>query len=196
MAIHASAAVRDSVETAGIAGLLSSFSKTAWHEPPSDPELLLTGEGNPSGLSYSFIPLPGGPPRFQDKSRFAEGHSGAYLITDGKSKARLLVAPDVASITPELAQAFAEVDILLFDGTFWSSDELLCYRPDARFAEEMGHLPIRSGSLEALKASPARHKAYVHINNTNPILNPASPERLAVEEAGIAVGCDGLEFIL
>jgi pyrroloquinoline quinone biosynthesis protein B len=41
---------------------------------------------------------------------------------------------------------------------------------------------------------PARHKAYFHINNTNPILAPGSAERMAVEEAGIIVGYDGLEF--
>jgi pyrroloquinoline quinone biosynthesis protein B len=36
----------------------------------------------------------------------------------------------------------------------------------------------------------------VHINNTNPILDGASPERARVHAAGIEVGEDGMEFEL
>jgi pyrroloquinoline quinone biosynthesis protein B len=36
----------------------------------------------------------------------------------------------------------------------------------------------------------------IHINNTNPILMGGSPERRAVEAAGLIVGWDGLEFEL
>jgi len=196
LAIHAPAAVRESLQASGIDGLLSAFCRTTWHEPPREFAPLMTGDGRASGLRYRFIPLPGGPPRFLKKSAYAEGHSGAYVIADLHSGARLLAAPDVAAITPELAQALAEADIVLFDGTFWTSDEMLYSRPDARSAEEMGHLPIRSGSLEALRASPARYKAYLHINNTNPMLSLAGPERTEVETAGIIVGYDGLEFTL
>ena len=32
------------------------------------------------------------------------------------------------------------------------------------------HLPILNGSLNRLAAQPAKHKLYLHINNTNPIL--------------------------
>jgi pyrroloquinoline quinone biosynthesis protein B len=120
----------------------------------------------------------------------------AYQIEDRKTRARLLVAPDVSAITPELSEALVNSDIVLFDGTFWSSDELQRVRPGARNSEEMGHLPIQGGSLEALGALQAKHKAYFHINNTNPILAPDGPERLAVEAAGVIVGYDGLEFAL
>jgi pyrroloquinoline quinone biosynthesis protein B len=60
----------------------------------------------------------------------------------------------------------------------------------------MGHLPIKGGSLEPLQRLRARHKAYFHINNTNPILAPGSAERAEVEAAGIIVGYDGLDFAL
>jgi pyrroloquinoline quinone biosynthesis protein B len=43
---------------------------------------------------------------------------------------------------------------------------------------------------------PARHKVYLHVNNTNPMLREGSPERQAVEAAGMAVGFDGMEFSL
>jgi pyrroloquinoline quinone biosynthesis protein B len=37
---------------------------------------------------------------------------------------------------------------------------------------------------------------FVHINNTNPILDRSSPERAQVELAGIGVAEDGMEFEL
>ena len=60
----------------------------------------------------------------------------------------------------------------------------------------MGHLPIGEGSLKILGGLSARHRIYTHINNTNPILMPGSPERMEVETAGIAIGEDEMEFEL
>ena len=86
--------------------------------------------------------------------------------------------------------------VILFDGTFWSDDELAAVRPGARSARKMNHLPISDGSLDFLRQSPARRKIYTHINNTNPILMPGSPERAELEQAGIEVARDGLEIVL
>jgi pyrroloquinoline quinone biosynthesis protein B len=86
--------------------------------------------------------------------------------------------------------------VILFDGTFWSDDELAAVRPKARSARKMNHLPICDGSLDFLRQSPARRKIYTHINNTNPILMPGSPERAELEQAGIEVARDGLEIVL
>jgi pyrroloquinoline quinone biosynthesis protein B len=60
----------------------------------------------------------------------------------------------------------------------------------------MGHLPISGadGSLERFREVRTRRRAYVHINNTNPILRAGSPERRAVEAAGWEVAVDGMEF--
>jgi pyrroloquinoline quinone biosynthesis protein B len=85
---------------------------------------------------------------------------------------------------------------VLFDGTFWSDHELRTVREGARSANEMGHLPIGEGSLDLLRDLPARHRIYMHINNTNPILAKDSPQRRMVESAGIAVGEDGMELVL
>ena len=39
-------------------------------------------------------------------------------------------------------------------------------------------------------------KIYVHINNSNPVLDDNSPEREATEAAGWEVGYDGMEVRL
>lgn len=155
--------------------------------------------GNPTGLSLNTIELPGVPPPYvrsvQEESR---GHSVALQFTDDATGRRLLVAPDVAEITPELRAAVMESDAVLMDGTFWSETELRKLRPGARNATEMGHVPIsgEGGTLALMRAAPARLKAYVHINNTNPILMPGSRERVEVEDAGVTVPEDGWEFEL
>ena len=113
---------------------------------------------------------------------------------DQKTGGRLLVAPDVACCNDALAAAMGEADAVLFDGTFWSGDELAHVKDKALTAAEMGHLTIKDNSLDLLRKLPARHKIYIHVNNTNPVLPPDSPERAAVAAAGIVVGYDGLEF--
>jgi pyrroloquinoline quinone biosynthesis protein B len=84
--------------------------------------------------------------------------------------------------------------MILFDGTFWTDDELQAIDPSARTASQMGHLPIRTGSLPILRAFAGARRVYLHINNTNPILAPKSAEHAEVESAGISVDEDGAEF--
>ena len=76
---------------------------------------------------------------------------------------------------------------MLFDGTFWTDDELIALGIGERTAREMDHLPIAGagGSLERLAALPCRHRIYTHINNTNPILLEHSPERASVTRTGV-----------
>jgi pyrroloquinoline quinone biosynthesis protein B len=62
----------------------------------------------------------------------------------------------------------------------------------------MDHLPVSGpgGSLTRLASLSGPQKVYTHINNTNPMLLEASPERRAVAAAGIEVGFDGMSFTL
>jgi pyrroloquinoline quinone biosynthesis protein B len=122
--------------------------------------------------------------------------SVAFQFRDENSGASALIAPAVGQITDELREAIHEANVVLFDGTFWNNDELRAVRPGARGAREMNHLPISEGTLDLLRRAPARRKIYTHINNTNPILSPDSPERSTVEQAGVEIACDGLEIIL
>jgi pyrroloquinoline quinone biosynthesis protein B len=194
--VHAPLEVRVALSSAlKLTKVLNSFSGVTWHEPPLNFLPLLLPDGAHSGLSFRAIPLPGNPPRFVSSRLLGvDGHSVAYEIIDDKTGALLLAAPDVAALTASLRESIARADAILFDGTFWRASELQDVRFGAHTAGQMGHLPISEGSLEALRGAPARHKIYLHINNTNPILAASSEERALVEEAGIAVGCDGMEF--
>jgi pyrroloquinoline quinone biosynthesis protein B len=120
--------------------------------------------------------------------------SAAFELKANRNR-RLLVAPSVSAISGELADAIKSADAILFDGTFWSDDELEAVRPGSPSALKLGHMPVER-SLLLVSESDARRKFYIHINNTNPILTPGSHERLTLEAAGITIGYDGLEFEL
>ena len=62
----------------------------------------------------------------------------------------------------------------------------------------MGHMFMAGpgGSIAAFEGLGVDRKIFVHINNTNPVLDPASAERKAVEAAGWLVGFDGQEIQL
>jgi pyrroloquinoline quinone biosynthesis protein B len=96
-----------------------------------------------------------------------------------------------------MRERFVRADILLFDGTLFTDDEMIRSGTGQKTGGRMGHMPIDGvgGSLSALKELSAR-RIYVHINNTNPILIDGSPERRKVEAAGWQVATDGMEIVL
>jgi len=196
--LHASKAVREYLSNnLAFTSLLTAFCGVVWHELPFDQWTPLPlKNGQPSGLAYRAIPLRSPPPVFGLTGDSPEGQSSAFLFKDERTGGVLLMAPDASEITRELEAALRGADAVLFDGTFWSEDELAVIGASARKASAMGHLPIKNGSLEILSQIPARHRIYLHINNTNPILSPGSVERQMVENAGMVVGQDGLEFDL
>ena len=119
-------------------------------------------------------------------------------IEDERRGGVLVYAPAVETLTPAVRALASGADLLLLDGTFWSAAELSALgigRPDAR---PLGHLPIGGpdGSLSALETFGAARTIFVHVNNTNPILDPRSSERAALVRAGAAVAEDGAEFEL
>ena len=177
--------------------IVRPFCKIECYEPPYDGFAPLpSGDGKTGDLRVRAIPLSAQPPPFSSIDVPTGPQSVAYEITDERTQGRLVVAPDVAELRPELQRAMETADAVLFDGTFWSELEFQRVTGNKRTAADMGHLPIETGSLGILRKLKARHKIYFHINNTNPILAPGSKERALVEDAGVRVGEDGIEFEL
>jgi pyrroloquinoline quinone biosynthesis protein B len=120
------------------------------------------------------------------------------LILTAPSGARLGFFPQLAQLTPELNRVFATLDCLLLDGTFWSDDELIRLQGSGQRAREMGHIPVGGGdgTLQQLATLSTPRKMYIHINNTNPMLNEAGAEYRAVRDAGWELAEDGCHFTL
>jgi pyrroloquinoline quinone biosynthesis protein B len=111
--------------------------------------------------------------------------------------ARMVFVPGTAAVTPAMRERFARADVVLFDGTLFTDDEMIRTQTGQKTGRRMGHLQIDGdgGSLRALAGLSAR-RIFVHINNTNPILIEGSVERRTVEDAGWQVAEDGMEIVL
>ncbi len=111
--------------------------------------------------------------------------------------ARMVFVPGTAAVTPAMRERFARADVVLFDGTLFTDDEMIRTQTGQKTGRRMGHLQIDGdgGSLRALAGLSAR-RIFVHINNTNPILIEGSVERRTVEGAGWQVAEDGMEIVL
>ncbi|HXJ89665.1 MAG TPA: pyrroloquinoline quinone biosynthesis protein PqqB [Candidatus Binatia bacterium] len=120
------------------------------------------------------------------------------LLVEAPSGKRLAFMPAVPQITDELSSELNRTDVLLFDGTFWSNDELIRIQGSGQTARQMGHVPVSSptGSLAQLAHLNRPRKIYIHINNTNPMLNEDSPEYRQVRDAGWEIAEDGWQFEL
>ncbi|MEM9584374.1 MAG: pyrroloquinoline quinone biosynthesis protein PqqB [Pseudomonadota bacterium] len=124
----------------------------------------------------------------------AMGEQTIGLILQSKA-GRLAYIPGCADIPDWLVDRIADVDVLLFDGTVWHDDDMPRTGAGKKTGARMGHISINGpdGSL-ARFASVKSRKILIHINNTNPILQPSSPERQVVERAGWEVAYDGMEI--
>ncbi len=151
-------------------------------------------DGTPSGLTVQAFPVPGDPPRFATEDM--PGHTVGLIIRDRATGGSCAFVPGCGELDRALLEQLAGAELLLFDGTFWSDDELIALGIGESRAAAMGHVPISGdgGSLERLAALPACEKVYTHINNTNPVLLEESPQRDAVRRAGIVIGEDGMRF--
>jgi pyrroloquinoline quinone biosynthesis protein B len=156
-------------------------------------------EADLGGLAVEGLPVPGKPPIHLEASGPSDpGDNIGLLIRDQRTGKRLAYFSAAAAITPLMKAAFDGSDCVFFDGTFWSSDELIALGLGDKRAEQMAHLPVggSGGSLQALAGLRAPKRVYIHINNTNPLLRPDSPERKRAEAEGWEIAYDGMEVDL
>ncbi len=151
---------------------------------------LLTPAGNNSGLQGEAVFLSGRYPKYVKSGDPSGDDAVCGLIFSSQPGKRIAYFPAVAALTDELLAKIEGVDLLLFDGTFWSDDELRRALHSGETASQMGHIPVEE-SLRKLSGLPAKRKMFIHINNTNPMLNEAGPEFRAVHDAGWEIAEDG-----
>jgi pyrroloquinoline quinone biosynthesis protein B len=148
------------------------------------------------GLGFEAIFVNGKVPTYVKTAQaHCDGAVVAYKIIDNSAALSLLYVPAIKEIDERFIAAAAECDSLLFDGSFWSENEMERAGTGTRTASEMGHISISgpAGSLARLSHLKIR-KIYTHINNTNPILDETSAERREIEKAGWEVAEDGMDF--
>jgi pyrroloquinoline quinone biosynthesis protein B len=153
----------------------------------------------PGGLAAELFTVPGKVPLYLERGTpLTAEETGANVGVELSSdNARLCFVPGAAAVTPALRARLERADVILFDGTLFTDNEMIASGTGLKTGRRMGHMPIDGpeGSLAALSGLGKR-RIYIHINNTNPILIDGSPQRGRVEAAGWEVAADGLEISL
>ncbi len=99
---------------------------------------------------------------------------------------------------PPLKARVTGASHVFFDGTLYDDDEMVRAGLMPKTGPRMGHISMSgaNGSIATFRDLGIGRKIYVHINNSNPVLDEASQERQTVEAAGWDVGFDGMEVRL
>ncbi|MEM6421186.1 MAG: pyrroloquinoline quinone biosynthesis protein PqqB [Pseudomonadota bacterium] len=148
------------------------------------------------GLQATLYAVPGKVPLFLEGETVAtdqEGEAtvGVRLAADGRVAHYV---PGCARLSDRLTAELEDAHMLLFDGTLWHDNEMIAAGLGHKTGRRMGHMPITGpgGSLHAFDEIGPAKRVYVHMNNTNPILDPTSPEHAQAQAAGWTVGADGM----
>ncbi len=162
----------------------------------------LSGDGNDLGLTVEAFDVPGKIALYlEDENAGPDlgtdtGDTVGLKVTDQTSGVSFFYIPGCATVDDRLAQRLKGADLLFFDGTLYEDDEMIRQDLMPKTGARMGHISISgaNGSIAAFSPLKVKRKIYVHINNSNPVLDDNSPERQQTEAAGWEVGYDGMEI--
>jgi pyrroloquinoline quinone biosynthesis protein B len=153
-----------------------------------------------AGVRWRALPVASKPaPYSPNRERPVSGDNLALVITDAVSGKSLVYAPGLAVVDDDLWAAMQAAACVMVDGTFWTDDEMIRLGVSRKHARDIGHLPQSGagGMLEWLERLPPHtRRILIHINNTNPILDEASPEAAELVRRGVETARDGMEIML
>jgi pyrroloquinoline quinone biosynthesis protein B len=114
---------------------------------------------------------------------------------DGPNKSAIFI-PDInkwSEWQTSLTELVKTVDYVLIDATFFADGEL-----PGRDMSKVPH-PFVTESMELLGELAAEDRAkiwFIHMNHTNPLLNPDSEESKSVQSRGFNIAVEGLRLVL
>lgn len=166
-----------------------------------DQSVELVGCDGPLGLTMTAFAVPGKVPLFlegRDPAHLAGVAEDTIGLEIGAAGKRFHFIPGCARMTPELAGRLEGSELVFFDGTLWSDDELIRLGISEKTGKRMGHMSINggAGTLSAFERLGVRRKIFIHVNTTNPVLDEESPERAVAAAHGWEVAEDGMRISL
>jgi pyrroloquinoline quinone biosynthesis protein B len=169
-------------------------------DQPFEPAL---PDGSPSGIEVLPFTVPGKSAWYLEGTAHPGGDDGAgdtlgLRVGDRATGRYFYFLAACAGVTDELKSRLAGAPLIFFDGTVWRDDELIEAGLGNKTGQSMGHIAMSGehGAIEALAHLDIGKKMFLHINNSNPALLPASPERKMAEAAGWQIPTDGTEIVL
>jgi pyrroloquinoline quinone biosynthesis protein B len=179
-------------------------------ELPADHEFeVCDAENRGTGVRIESFAVSGKVALYMESSRMGSDPLGADFSSDSGDTIGVRIAgrngrgavfyiPGCARIDAALRSRLAGAACLLFDGTVYTDDEMITAGVGTKTGARMGHLAMSgpNGSIAGLENVKIGRRIFVHINNTNPVLDENSAEHAAVRAAGWEVAHDGMEIEL
>lgn len=176
---------------------------------PADDEFeICDADGRGIGVRIESFAVPGKVALYMESSRMESNPLGADFSSDSGDTIGVRIArrnggpafyiPGCARIDELLRSRLDGAACVLFDGTVYADDEMIMAGVGAKTGARMGHLAMSgpNGSIAGLERVEIGRRIFVHINNTNPVLDENSAEHAAVRAAGWEVAHDGMEIEL
>lgn len=173
-------------------------------ELPLDQDVALEGAGDDLGLTVHAFAVPGKIALFLEDAKAGgnfgsrDGDTIGLKVSDKASGKFFYYVPGCAEVDAPLASRIRGAPLVFFDGTLYTDTEMIDQGLLNKTGARMGHISISgpTGSIAAFKDLGVARKIYVHINNSNPVLDDNSAERKATDAAGWEIGYDGMEVRL
>jgi pyrroloquinoline quinone biosynthesis protein B len=126
------------------------------------------------------------------------GDTLGLAIRSGDTTNAFFYIPGCAEMSDDLAERLRGAALVFFDGTLWRDDEMIVQGVGRKTGRRMGHMSCSGpqGSMAAFENLQVARKVFIHINNTNPLLDVSSAERNEAEQRGWDVAFDGMEIVL
>jgi pyrroloquinoline quinone biosynthesis protein B len=172
-------------------------------ELPLGAALRIEGGGVDLGLAIEAFPVPGKIALYLEDANSADfgtqtGDTLGLRIIERKTGESFFYIPGCARVDDPLAQRLHGAALVFFDGTLWHENEMIEQGLMGKTGSRMGHVNMSGpdGSIAAFAKLDVERKIFVHINNSNPVLNANSKERAVANAAGWVIGEDGMEVTL
>lgn len=200
-AIYATAQVLATLEANSIFNVLDPAVVQRRILPLATELPILDADGRETGVTIEGFAVPGKVALYLEGGRpdadFSSdsGDTVGVRITgaDGRS---VFYIPGCARVDASLTERLAGAACVLFDGTVYTDDEMVAAGVGQKTGARMGHLAMagEAGSIAGLAHAKVDRRIFVHINNTNPVLDENSAEHAAVRAAGWEIAHDGMEI--
>lgn len=167
---------------------------------PLGQPILLAGAAGNSGIAVEAYAVPGKVPLYQEGAGFdptprEDGDVVGLAIGETATGKTFHFVPGCAAMNDALRRRLGGSDVIFFDGTLWTDDEMIRLGVGTKTGRRMGHLSMdgNDGAIALLAGIEVPRRVFLHINNTNPVLVEESPERRQAEAAGWEIAYDGME---
>ncbi|MDP9065998.1 MAG: pyrroloquinoline quinone biosynthesis protein PqqB [Pseudomonadota bacterium] len=151
-------------------------------------------------LAVELFAVPGKMPLYLESDANPPIATGDLTVGAAVSDGRrtLFYIPGCAAMTPALAARLRDADLVFFDATLWSDDEMIQQGLGTKTGRRMGHMSVSGpdGTIASFKDLGVKRKVLIHLNNSNPVLLEDSSERAEAVAAGWEVAYDGMEIVL